>query len=89
MPPITREHSRIVARSVFDEQNQQRDGFFDPLSEGACDRLAGLHPRAMRIAVEDAMAEAASVGRRELVADDVEPRPQPLRRIGFRLGGPE
>lgn len=87
VPPMTREHRRIVAQSAFAEQNEQRGGFFAPLNEAVCERLAGLHPRAMRIAIEDAMAEAASVGRRELAADDVRPRTLLTQeRIGFRFG---
>lgn len=72
-----------VVRSVYAEANAKRRGFFPAELPAAIGRrLAGMTPRFMRVAIEHAMTQAASQGRRDLQPGDLPDR-EPQRRAKF------
>lgn len=81
VPAMDRDQVVAVARSIYAEANAARRAFFDPEpGRRVLDRLAGLNPRSIRIAIEDAMVTAAAVGRRAIAVDDLRPRERAAKR---------
>ena len=78
-------HLAAIAHSIFTECNNRCMAFFPPEpSPILVERLIGMTPRMMRLALEDAMTVAAAAGRREVHPDDLRmSEPRTRRRIGF------